>query len=159
MLAPLHDQAPGLLGTPAELVGRTVADVMLRHPKTLPATASAAEAGAELLDDHVHVVLLVENGELAGTIERTDLLGAHGSAPALERAVLAGRTIAPTRAAEDARLLLLAAGRRRLAVVDDHGALLGLLCLKRRMTGFCTDAGVAARAADRPARGQLNTKG
>ncbi len=41
--------------------------------------------------------------------------------------------------------MLLARGRRRLAVVDERGALLGLLCLKRRLTGFCSDADVAAR--------------
>lgn len=146
MLAPMRDQVPGLLDTPAELVGRTVADVMIHRPKTLPATASVAEARAELLDDHVHVVLIVESGTLVGTVERIDLVGAPGSAPALEHAVLDGRTVAPTAAAEDARLLLLARGCRRLAVVDERGALLGLLCLKRRLTGFCSDADVAARA-------------
>lgn len=155
MLAPTHDQTPGLLRIPAELVDRTVADVMVHHPKTLPAWASVAEARAELLDDHVHLVLVVEEGRLAGTIERIDLVGAPGSAPAVEHAVLGGRTIEPTVAAEDARLLLLARGRRRLAVVDEHGTLLGLLCLKRRLTGFCSDADVAARTADR----ELDTKG
>jgi hypothetical protein len=39
--------------------------------------------------------------------------------------------------------------RVRLAVVDDDGVLTGLLCLKRKLTGFCTDADVAARAAER----------
>ena len=39
-------------------------------------------------------------------------------------------------------------GRRRLAVVDRSGHLLGLLCLKRSGRGFCSDAGVAARAAE-----------
>lgn len=37
------------------------------------------------------------------------------------------------------------AGQRRLAVIDDDSQrLLGLLCLKRSRTGFCTDEGVAA---------------
>lgn len=134
-----------MLETPAELVGRTVADVMVHCPKTLPATASVAEARAALLDDHVHVVLIVEDGTLLGTVERLDLVGAPGPASVLEHAVLDGRTVTPTAAAEDARLVLLARGRRRLAVVDERGALLGLLCLKRRLTGFCSDADVAAR--------------
>jgi CBS domain-containing protein len=142
----MRDQVPGLLDTPAELVGRTVADVMIHRPKTLPATASVAEARAELLDDHVHLVLIVADDMLAGAVERIDLVGAPASAPVLEHAVLDGRTVAPTVAAEDARLLLLARGRRRLAVVDERGALVGLLCLKRRLTGFCSDADVAARA-------------
>lgn len=134
-----------LLDMPLELRGRTVADVMVRGPRTVPASATVAEARAELLDDHVHVVLVVEGDTLVGTVERIDLVGAPSSAPVLAHAVLDGRTVAPTVAAEDARLLLLARGRRRLAVVDEHGALLGLLCLKRRLTGFCSDADVAAR--------------
>ena len=36
-------------------------------------------------------------------------------------------------------------GQRRRAVVDDSGRLLGLLCLKQRLTGFCSDDDVAAR--------------
>ena len=34
-------------------------------------------------------------------------------------------------------------------LVDDEGRLLGLVCLKRRRTGYCTDAGVAERARSR----------
>jgi len=40
-------------------------------------------------------------------------------------------------------------GRRRLAVVDDGGVLVGLLCLKRTGRGFCSDLDVASRAASR----------
>jgi hypothetical protein len=36
-------------------------------------------------------------------------------------------------------------GRRRLAVVDADGALLGLLCLKASGDGFCSDDGIASR--------------
>jgi hypothetical protein len=46
-------------------------------------------------------------------------------------------------------------GLRRAAVVDDVAAdrmhLLGLLCLKRSRTDFCTDEGVAAMRAERTA--------
>ena len=41
---------------------------------------------------------------------------------------------------------MLAAGGRRLAVVDHRLRLLGLLCLKRSGLGFCSDRDVAARA-------------
>jgi hypothetical protein len=44
---------------------------------------------------------------------------------------------------------MVARGRRRLAVVDDRGLLVGLLCLKRSGRGFCSAADVAARARDR----------
>jgi hypothetical protein len=46
---------------------------------------------------------------------------------------------------------LIAHGQRRLAVVDDAGVLAGLLCLKRKLTGFCTDADVGARVTERAA--------
>ncbi len=136
----------GLIDTPADLLGRTVADVMVRRPKTLPADATIAQVRAALLDDHVRVALLVEGDRLVAMMERTDLVAARAASPARTRAVLTGRTVAPGLAAGEARRLLLATGRRRLAVVDDEGDLLGLLCLKRRLTGFCSDADVDARA-------------
>lgn len=97
------------------------------------------------------MLLLTEAGRLLGTVVRDDLpKGADG--PALAHAHLAGRTIPANLAAEDARRLMLGRGQRRLAVVDDDGVLMGLLCLKRRLTGFCSDADVAARAAERGVR-------
>ena len=47
--------------------------------------------------------------------------------------------------AESAHARLEDAGARRLAVVDEHGDLLGLLCLKQRRAGFCSDDDVRAR--------------
>lgn len=43
----------------------------------------------------------------------------------------------------------MTARSRRLAVIDDHGMLLGLLCLKRTGLGFCSDTDVQARADER----------
>jgi hypothetical protein len=53
--------------------------------------------------------------------------------------------VPPHLPAEEAHQLLLSTGQRRRAVVDHSGRLLGLLCLKRRLTGFCSDNDVAAR--------------
>ncbi|MDP3966681.1 MAG: hypothetical protein Q8Q02_00245 [Nocardioides sp.] len=39
--------------------------------------------------------------------------------------------------------------QRRLAVVDDDGLLVGLVCLKARGTGFCSNADVTTRALGR----------
>lgn len=130
--------------------GPTVADVMIGRPKTLPADASVAAARAVLADDHVVLVLLTEDGVLRGTLLREDLPDtAPGPAPALPLARLTGRTVAPAAPLADVHELLVRTGRRRLAVVDDEGRLLGLVCLKRRRTGYCTDAGVAERARSR----------
>jgi CBS domain-containing protein len=62
--------------------------------------------------------------------------------------VLSGRTVPPTASADEAAQVLVATDARRLAVVDGDGVLLGLLCLKRRRTGFCSDRDARARAAD-----------
>ncbi len=141
--------APAGPGTPsAELAGLQVPDVLLQRPKTLPADVSVARARGEFGDDHVHMLLLVGPDErLAGTLVREDLDGAVDG-PALEYATLEERTIDISLSAEAARQVLMAAGQRRRAAVDDEGRLVGLLCLKRRRTGFCSDVDVASRAAE-----------
>jgi CBS-domain-containing membrane protein len=51
--------------------------------------------------------------------------------------------------ADAARELLIERGLRRLAVVNHDSTLLGLMCLKRSRTGFCSDEDVASRAQSR----------
>ena len=41
---------------------------------------------------------------------------------------------------------VLIRGRRRVAVINNDGRLLGLLCLKASQAGFCSDQDVRARA-------------
>jgi CBS domain-containing protein len=127
-------------------------DLVVRLPKTMGPGATVAEARAAFADDHVHMLLLTDAGRLLGTLLPGDLGdSAADDSPASDHATLDDRTVSPSLPAEDARLLLLASGQRRRAVVDGSGRLLGLLCLKRRRTGFCSDADVAARAAERAA--------
>jgi CBS domain-containing protein len=146
----LVDVAPPPRAGGVAVAGPTVADVMIGRPKTLPSDASVAAARAVLADDHVVMVLLTEDGVLRGTLLREDLPDtAPGPAPALPLSRLTGRTVAPAAPLADVHELLVRTGRRRLAVVDDEGRLLGLVCLKRRRTGYCTDAGVAERARSR----------
>lgn len=140
---------------PAEppLTGLTVADVMVNAPTTLRPTATVAEARSFFEDDHVHMALIATSGTLLGTLIRADLTGlGDDTVPALSHSRLAGRTVASTEPAEDVRMRLIHRGLRRLAVVDDNGLLMGLLCLKRKLTGFCSDADVAARGAGNPRR-------
>lgn len=136
---------------PADLLDPTVADVVVRMPKTLPADACLTTVRTALDNDHVHMLLLTDGGRLVGTVVRSDLPATRDDAdelgvPALSYAVLAGRTVASDLPAEEVRKLMVERGERRLAALDDEGSLLGLLCLKRRSTGFCSDADVAARA-------------
>lgn len=127
----------------------TVGDVMIRNPKTLAARASIEETRVALANDHVHMVLLIDGCELVGTLVRADLVGAKlGAGPALPLSTIVGRTVPPEAEVEAVQRQLVDLGLRRLAVVDPHGALLGLVCLKQSRTGFCSDANVASRATD-----------
>jgi len=124
-----------------------VADNVVRQPLTLPLTTTVAEARAEFADDHMHMLLLTANGFLIGTLVRSDIAETDSDADlALVYASMEGRTVPPSVNAEVMRRVLVANGDRRRAVVDREGRLVGLLCLKRRMTGFCSDADIAARA-------------
>lgn len=130
-----------------------VREVMLRHPKTLRSDASIAQAAEALNNDHVHLVLLIEGSRLIGTLTRADLpvqpTMEEAAGLALPWSSLEGRTVSPDLATSQIQGLLQAQGVRRLAVVDADGSLLGLVCLKRRLSGFCSDAGVEARTNSR----------
>lgn len=132
-----------------------VDDAVLRRPKTLGAGATVGDVRA-LLGDHVHAALLVDGPRLVGVVVREDLGDGPDAAPdgepALPLARLEGRTVRSGTPLGDAQRLLGASGLRRLAVVDDAGVLVGLLCRKRRGDGWCTDAGVEARRRERAGR-------
>ena len=130
----------------------TVRDAMVTRPKVGHPEITVAQAREAFANTHVHMVLLADrHGLLRGTLVRTDLdpAGSGSDAvPALAFSKLRGRTVSPDAFADRVRGELIDEGLRRLAVVDDDGMLLGLLCLKRRLHGFCSDRDVAARAAD-----------
>jgi CBS domain-containing protein len=122
---------------------------MIRFPKTCPPTTTVDEARAMLLDDHVHALLVVENGQLLAVVERADLTFAPDDARARYAGRLVGRTVGPHADLASTWQRMRSERQRRLAVVDDADHLLGLLCLKRSGQGFCTDAGVLERARAR----------
>lgn len=125
---------------------------MLHFPKRCDVRTTVAQARVFFADDHLHALLVVDGDRLISVLERGDLAGLGSSAgwlPAARFGRLAGRVVAPSVDLDEARALLGQEGRR-LAVVDD-GRLVGLLCLKRSRTGFCTDEDVRARAAERVA--------
>lgn len=139
----------------ADLARRRMSEVMITTPKTLPIETPVDCVQAAFEDSHIHMVLLAYNGVLHGTLLRADLPTCPSpTAPALPLAALRGRTIRPDERIEAVHRWLVKSGQRRLAVVDAENRLLGLLCLKKDQTGFCTDQGVAARALDRSATGR-----
>ena len=126
----------------------TVADAMIRSPRVCGPETTAAQAAEQFRDDHVHAVLVVDNGRLVAVVERPDLTAAPPDLPARLLGRLRDRVTRPD-ADLDATRRTMSARRRRLAVIDDDGMLLGLLCLKRTGLGFCSDTDVQARADER----------
>jgi CBS domain-containing protein len=129
--------------------GMTVADAVMTVPKVLDERASVAEVRHLLADDHVHAALLVDaSGVLVTFVERNDLPAGRDDTPARSLGQIDGRVVAGDAQLRAVADRMLAERRRRLAVVDDTGRLVGLLCMKRNFTGFCSDADVLARAAE-----------
>jgi CBS domain-containing protein len=129
--------------------GMTVADAVMTVPKVLDERASVAEVRHLLADDHVHAALLVDaSGVLVTVVERNDLPAGRDDTPARSLGQIDGRVVAGDAQLRAVADRMLAERRRRLAVVDDTGRLVGLLCMKRNFTGFCSDADVLARAAE-----------
>jgi predicted transcriptional regulator len=123
---------------------------MVTFPKTHGMGAPLEDIRSVFEDDHVHMALIVADGRLITTIERSDLIEPFpGSTPADQVGTLIERTISPDRPLDEVTAALKRSRRRRLAVVDDSGGLLGLLCLKRDDIGYCSDEGVRQRAANR----------
>jgi hypothetical protein len=85
--------------------------------KTCPSTTTVDEARTALLDDHVHALLVVEDGRLLAVVERVDLTFAAGNAPAGKRALGRPNRRPPRRTrhhpAVDAIAATQAARRRR----------------------------------------------
>ncbi|MFL5915051.1 MAG: hypothetical protein ACJ752_05370 [Gaiellaceae bacterium] len=122
---------------------------MVTRPTTHGGTTTVGELRAFFADDHVHMALLVECGVLVGAVERPDLDRATDDRTlALTRAQLEGRTISPHAPLEAVQMDMRRNGRQRLAVTSRENALLGLLCLKRNGSGFCSDEDVSARRSD-----------
>ncbi len=128
----------------------TVADAMIRAPLTCGPATTVVQARDVFADDHIHAVLVVDGDRLLAVVERADLVGAAPDVLVRDVGRLDGRVIGPEPEGERVRRAMVANRHRRLAVVDGGGALLGLLCLKRSGTGFCSDDDVAGRAADVP---------
>jgi CBS domain-containing protein len=124
-----------------------VAEVMLRHPRVHAPSTTVAEVRAMFADEHIHCALVVDADRLLGVIERDDLVTACDRSVAVGLGRLTGRTIAPEAELAAVHQRMVAEHVRRLAVIDDRGRLLGLLCLNRKGRGFCSDEDVAARAA------------
>jgi hypothetical protein len=134
--------------------GQVVSDAMISCPKVHDLGTTADEIRAFFEDDHVHMALIVRTDRrLVTTIERADLSARPPVVTlAAELGTLTGRTAGPAQNLEAVTAGLLREQRRRQAVVDDCGRLLGLLCLKKDGSGYCSDDNIRQRqnTAERP---------
>ena len=133
-----------------------VADAMITCPKTHNLDTKTDQIRAIFEDDHVHMALIVAPGRrLVTTIERPDLPASSPDlSPAAELGTLTGRTADPAQPLDAVTAALQRDRRRRLAVVDDRGRLLGLLCLNKDGTGYCSDDSIRQRQSTPVTRGR-----
>lgn len=140
-------------------VAAVVAEVMIRCPKLCGTHTTVRQARACLEDDHVHALLVTRGGVLVAVVEREDLAGAAPEQPIWPLGRLGDRVVGVDDDLAVVSRAMEETGRRRLAVVDPGGRLAGLLCRKRSGRGFCSDEGVAARAADHSLSASRPTNG
>ena len=130
----------------------SVADHVVTRPTVHAYEATVGELRTLFLDDHVHMALLLDRGRLVAAVERGDLVpGLADEAPASLVGTLDGRVVRPHASAAATLESMRENGRRRLAVTDEDGTLVGLLCLKASGLGFCSDRDVASRRLGRAA--------
>jgi CBS domain containing-hemolysin-like protein len=128
-----------------------VEEAMVRAPKVMTRDATVESVQELFRDDHIQMALIVAaNGVLLTTIERCDLDASHPNVRrAADLGTLRGRVVTASTPLPVATRRLRRARRRRLAVVDEQGELLGLLCLTRKGDGYCSDEGIRQRASAR----------
>lgn len=129
--------------------GSTVAAAMLPTPTVLGADATVADVRTFFRRERVHLAIVAdERGTVLTTLVRDDVTGVDDAAAAVDVGRWHDRWVGPGESLEPVRERMVREGVRRLVVVDEDRRLLGLLCLKRRLTGFCSIDDVAARQSD-----------
>ena len=127
----------------------SVAHAMLTNPKVFGPGLSRSDLDRLFTDDHVHAALVIDDGLLVTVIERADLEDSLPDADPCSLGTLTGRIVGPDAPLAAVHARMWKEQRRRLAVIDESGRFLGLLCLKKSGTGFCSEADVRSRELER----------
>jgi CBS domain-containing protein len=130
-----RDVATTILGSMKTETKRTVADVMLRRPKTLPADVTVAEARASLEKASVKMLLLVDGSRFSGAVTAIPE-GADSDAFALDFAEESPPTATADMPVAEALERLRRRPNGRLVVLDGED-LAGLVCLTSDGRDFC----------------------
>jgi hypothetical protein len=130
--------ATGACGNPAIPIqdDLLVRDVMVRRPKTLPASATVGDLRRLFGNSHVMTALLVDGDSFLGAVDRHSVASdAPDDSAALDLAT-SGDVISADAPMASAVAQLDALGTDRLVVLDGRN-LLGLVCLTKDRDGFC----------------------
>jgi CBS domain-containing protein len=117
----------------------TVADVMLRHPKTLAAGATVADARKALGSQSTHMLLLVDGKRFRGAVTAIPS-DADPDGSALEFVDPSAPVVTEDTPVSDALARLEHRPSGRLVVLDDD-VLVGLVCLAKDGVTFCGTPG------------------
>lgn len=121
-----------------EAAPRTVGEVMLRTPKTLPGSATVDDARAFFGNPKMVSAVVVDGTRFVGLLDRSDLPSLLPGAAPIRAYVRATPTMTPSGSVVDAMEILDERNVARIAVVAEDGVTLaGLLCLDRQRAGFC----------------------
>ena len=119
--------------------GLTVADVMLRRPKTLPTSATVGDVRSMLRNPSVQMVLIADRGRFCGAVTEIPE-DARDDEQAISYADRHPESLPATESARTAFEVTARRPDRRVVVLDERSALLGLLCLDASRTRFCGGA-------------------
>ena len=121
-----------------EAEGLTAAEVMHRHISTLPVSVTVGDVREYFAASASRrVALLVDGDRYLGSIPATELpADIDPAGPAAVHAV-PGPTVRPQAPAVQARELALEHPTRRVPVVDDGGALVGIVAITNDRLRFC----------------------
>ena len=125
---------------PLSDAGPAVRDAMMFEPRSTPASTTLAQAREQFSNPRVKLLLVTQDGRFLGTITRDDL-PAEGDGEIGDFVNGDTPRIDPEAPVADAVDMLESTGTNRLPVVDDAGALLGLVCWDSSGRQFCVDPG------------------
>lgn len=118
-----------------DLAGRSVLDVMLAEPKSVPSTATVGDVRDLLAKPSVQMLLIADGDRFRGAL--TELPeDADDDVPALVYADPQPESLTPDATASEAFERTAAHPSRRVVVLDDD-RLVGLVCLDETRTRFC----------------------
>lgn len=122
----------------SETSGLTAADVVHRHASTLPGSATVGEVRDYFAaSGSRRLAVLVDDGRYVGCISVERLSADADEAGDAAAYAESEPTIGPERSAEEARDIALHDPSRRVAVVDDSGALVGVVAIDELLVKFC----------------------